>query len=146
MWHPAYMHSFPYTYIRTCRGSRHNMGWLRLVGSFKLQVSFAKEPHKRDDILQKRPMFLKRLLIVAIPKRNHRRHMHLKPDEYERSCTSIRTHIWTQLYIDVCVCITYVRQRKWERERARVELSCTRERERERARARAHERVEISCT
>ena len=29
------------------------MGWLRLVGSFKLQVSFAKEPYKRDDILQK---------------------------------------------------------------------------------------------
>ena len=24
------------------------MGWLRLIGSLKLQVSFAKEPHKRD--------------------------------------------------------------------------------------------------
>jgi len=32
-----------------------SMGWLRLVGSLKLQVSFAKEPYKRDDILQKRP-------------------------------------------------------------------------------------------
>jgi len=30
------------------------MGWLRLVGSLKLQVSSAKEPYKRDDILQKR--------------------------------------------------------------------------------------------
>ena len=30
-------------------------GWLRLVGSIKLYVSFAKEPYKRDDILQKRP-------------------------------------------------------------------------------------------
>jgi len=29
------------------------MGWLRLVGSLKLQVSFAKEPYDRDDILQK---------------------------------------------------------------------------------------------
>jgi len=29
------------------------MGWLRLVGSFKSQVSFAKETYKRDDILQK---------------------------------------------------------------------------------------------
>jgi len=28
------------------------MGWLRLAGSLKLQVSFAKEPYKRDDILQ----------------------------------------------------------------------------------------------
>jgi len=27
------------------------MGWLRLVGSLKLQVSFAKEPYKRDYIL-----------------------------------------------------------------------------------------------
>jgi len=27
------------------------MGWLRLVGSLKLQFSFAKEPHKTDDIL-----------------------------------------------------------------------------------------------
>ena len=30
------------------------MGWLRLVGSFKSWVCFAKEPYKRDDILQKR--------------------------------------------------------------------------------------------
>ena len=27
-----------------------NMGWLRLVGSLKIQVSFAKEPYERDDI------------------------------------------------------------------------------------------------
>jgi len=26
------------------------MGWLRFVGSFKLYVSFAKEPYKRDYI------------------------------------------------------------------------------------------------
>jgi len=41
------------------------MGWLRLVGSLKLQVSFAKEPCKRDYILQKRPIILRSLLIVA---------------------------------------------------------------------------------
>jgi len=29
------------------------MGWLQLVGSIKLQVSFAKEPYKRDNILHK---------------------------------------------------------------------------------------------
>jgi len=47
------------------RAKRHSttceschMGWLRLVGSFKLKVSFAKETYKRDDILQKRPMIL----------------------------------------------------------------------------------------
>jgi len=43
------------------------MGWLRLVGSLKWQVSFAKEPYKRDDILQKRPMILRSLLIIATP-------------------------------------------------------------------------------
>jgi len=43
------------------------MGWLRLVGSIKLYVSFAKEPYKRDDILQKRPVILSILLTVAAP-------------------------------------------------------------------------------
>jgi len=42
-------------------------GWLRLVGSFKLQISFAKEPYKRDDILQKRPIIVRSLPIVATP-------------------------------------------------------------------------------
>ena len=41
------------------------MGWLRLVGSFKSYVPFAKEPYKRDYILQKRRVILTRLLIVA---------------------------------------------------------------------------------
>jgi len=43
------------------------MGWLRLVGSLKTQVSFAKQPCKRDNILQKRPTILWSLLIVATP-------------------------------------------------------------------------------
>ena len=44
-----------------------HMGWQRLVGSIKLQVSFAKEPYKRGDILQKKPKFWRSLLIVATP-------------------------------------------------------------------------------
>jgi len=43
------------------------MAWLRFVGSLKLYVSFAKEPYKRDDLLQKRPTILRSLLIVATP-------------------------------------------------------------------------------
>ena len=43
------------------------MGWLRVVGSFRLQVSFAKEPYKRDDTLHKRPRILRGLLNVATP-------------------------------------------------------------------------------
>ena len=34
-------------------------GWLRLVGSSKVQVSFAKQLYKRDYILQKGPIFLR---------------------------------------------------------------------------------------
>jgi len=44
-----------------------SMGWLRLVGSIKLQVSFAKEPYKRDAILQKKPIIESILLTVATP-------------------------------------------------------------------------------
>ena len=44
-----------------------DMGWLRSVGSLKLWVSFAKEPYKRDYILQKRHVVLRSLLIVATP-------------------------------------------------------------------------------
>jgi len=43
------------------------MGWLWLVGSIKLQVSFAKEPCKRDYIPQKRLIILRSLLIIATP-------------------------------------------------------------------------------
>ena len=43
----------------------HSMRWLRLVGSLKLHVSFAKESYKRDDILQKRPRIVRSLLVVA---------------------------------------------------------------------------------
>jgi len=45
------------------------MGWLRLAarGSLKLQVSFAKEPYKRDYILQKRPIILRSLLNRSHP-------------------------------------------------------------------------------
>jgi len=41
------------------------MGWLRLGGSLKSKVFFAKEPYKKDDILEKRPIILRSLLIVA---------------------------------------------------------------------------------
>jgi len=54
------------------------MGWLRLGGSLKIQVSFAKEPYKREYILQKRPMILGSLPIVAIDDVN----MHKEQDNF----------------------------------------------------------------
>jgi len=38
-----------------------------LVGSLKLQVSFAKEPYKKDLYSPKRPVILRSLLLVATP-------------------------------------------------------------------------------
>ena len=42
-----------------------DMGWLRLVGSLQLSVSFAKEPYERDYTLHKRPIVWRSLLIEA---------------------------------------------------------------------------------
>jgi len=55
----------PWKLIEAAEWSR--MGRLRWVGALKLYVSFAKEPCKREDILQKRPRILRSLPIVASP-------------------------------------------------------------------------------
>ena len=41
--------------------------WVRLVGSFKLQVSFAEYRLFYRALLQKRPIILRSLLIIATP-------------------------------------------------------------------------------
>jgi len=61
------------------------MGWLWLVGSLKLQVSFAKEPYKRDDILQRGPIILRSLLTVATPY-----HTCLASDIYDTTCIHLK--------------------------------------------------------
>jgi len=43
------------------------MGWLRLVGSLKLQVSLADYSLFNRALLQKRPIIIRSLLIVATP-------------------------------------------------------------------------------
>jgi len=43
------------------------MGWLRLVGSLKLYVSFAGHSLFYRALLQKRPKFLRSLLVIATP-------------------------------------------------------------------------------
>jgi len=54
------------------------MGWLRLVGSLKSYVSFVKETYERDDIVQKRPIILRSLLIVATPYPANTQYTHAK--------------------------------------------------------------------
>jgi len=57
----------------------------------KIQVSFAKEPYKTDDILQKRPIILRSLLTVATPfatnhvATNHVATNHIEPKYLFRS-------------------------------------------------------------
>ena len=63
-----------YTYTSK-RGQARCMWWLRLVGSLKLQVSFAEYRLFNRALLQKRPKNLRSLLIVATPYQCHiRRH------------------------------------------------------------------------
>jgi len=81
------------------------MGWLRWVGSLKLQVSFAKEPHEKDYILQKRPTILRSLLFVATPYQwtmtNELYHM-------EESCHVSVSHVETPSHDDQGItCSTY---------------------------------------
>ena len=73
----VYIHIYVYvphgTAMRQCRLNECriyiyiHMGWLRRVGALESLVSFAKEPYKRDDILQKRPIILRSLLIIDTP-------------------------------------------------------------------------------
>jgi len=48
-------------------GPERYMGWLLLVGSLKLYVSFAENRLFYRALLQKRPIILRSLLIVATP-------------------------------------------------------------------------------
>ena len=49
-------------------------GWIRKVGSLKLHVSFAKEPYKRNHILQKRHLILRSLQASNFKEPTNRSH------------------------------------------------------------------------
>ena len=66
-----------------CRTAAH-MGWLRLVGSLKLQVSLAEYRLFYRALLPKRPIILRSLLIVATPYVNA---SFLK-------CEYVMSHVW----------------------------------------------------
>jgi len=83
---------------RTC------MGWLRLVGSLELQVSFAEYSLFYRALLQKRPIILRNLLVEATPYEDchvendahtpphtHPHHSHHNPLTYTHTTT--RSHL-----------------------------------------------------
>jgi len=98
--------------------SNTHMGWLWLVGSLTLLVSFAKVPYKRDDILQKRPIILRSLLILATPYEYRRRlfpqhthdgpfvclwHMcHIWMSHVTHMNESCHTYEWVMSHIEIC--------------------------------------------
>jgi len=95
----TYIYIYVYIHTRVHTHARMNIrmhacidstGWLPLVGSLKLQVSCAKEPYKRDDILKKRPVILRSLLIVATP------HQNTHTQDSYGSCLSITNSTYEQ--------------------------------------------------
>ena len=101
----AHTHTHTHTLLHIQDTIRPTRGWLRLVGSLKLYVSFAKEPYKRDYILHKRPVILRSLLIVATPYKNQHRissakeklfHTFMRTNAHTHTqthtCTHTRTH------------------------------------------------------
>jgi len=60
VWRKIYL-----TFLHTSQRVTFYMGWLRWVGSLKLQVSFAEYHLFYRALLQKRPIILRSLLIVA---------------------------------------------------------------------------------
>jgi len=65
---------------------KNNMGWLRLVGSLKLYVSFAEYHLFYRALLQKRPIILRSLLVEATPWRHKHvsKKMNLLPEVQAR--------------------------------------------------------------
>jgi len=70
------------------------MGWLRLVGSFKLEVSFAEYSLFYMALLQKRPANLRSLLIVATA--------YLHAWMSAASCAYTYTHSLKILFLYIC--------------------------------------------
>jgi len=97
------------TIIRKSHVGMHaHMGWLRLVGSFKLKVSLAKEPYKRDNTLQNfkeptnhsHPIRHTYRYRTAQLKRTHTHtHIHTHTHTLTHMCTLTHTHSLTNTHI-----------------------------------------------
>jgi len=68
--------------------------WLQLVGSWKLYVSFAKEPYKRDYILQTRPTISRSLRIIAIPYNRQSIYVYAEQTIFLESVCTNTTKYW----------------------------------------------------
>jgi len=80
------------------------MGWLRLLGSFKLQVSFVEYSLFYKALLQKRPVILRSLLIVAIPYDICTRRAMLRGSEHTYAFILALKFTFIYTY-NMCICI-----------------------------------------
>ena len=122
-----YTHVYMYTYKQKhfLEDNARDMRWLRVVGSLKVQVSFAKEPQKRDNILQKRPVILRSLLIVATPLHSIVCYLHVcmgwlrlvgclkiqvsfAKETYKRDLYSAKRHIFLSILLLVATPYVYI--------------------------------------
>jgi len=74
-----------------------SMGWVRIVGSFKLQVSFAEYSLFYRALLQKRPMILRSQLIVATPYVWHDSFLHVT--WLIHMCDMTHSYVWHDSFI-----------------------------------------------
>jgi len=68
--HPVLLYTYTLVHLRivsVCTCTHSSMGWLWLVGSLKIWISSAEYSLFYRALLQKRPVFLGSLLIVATP-------------------------------------------------------------------------------
>jgi len=104
-----------YVCLYTCTG------WLWLVGSIKLSVSFAKETYKRDAILQKRPIISSILLTVATPYTHIYSHRPL-------TCTyhiyPVHAHVYIFIYTHIYTYYAYRRSSELRCRPRPARMSC----------------------
>ena len=73
------------------------MEWLRLVGSLKLEVSFAESSPFYRALLQKRPIIFRSLLI-----------MHMRIRVYEKMYICVYVCVYVKLYMYIYVYIYFM--------------------------------------
>ena len=89
----TYSHIYIQTYKNTCKYSFMHMGWPRLVGSIKLQFSFAEYSLFYRSLVQKRP------IIVSIPLTEATSYMHSFMHTYIHTCPHAYISINNLTYI-----------------------------------------------